>query len=67
MNKSNAVCTKNYDPYYGFSVIQQGDRVSVCVAPNQYLVTILDNQGRIIGTASKDEFAMHFAVESKVA
>lgn len=59
---SQAECTQNYDPYYGFKVIQQGQIVYAVLSDTKYLVHIQDEAGCLLGTASRDEFALHFSI-----
>ncbi len=61
-HKVNAECTRNYDPYYGFKIIEQGTQVTVEIDTEASVYRILNSRGEVIGTASKWEFAEHFAI-----
>ncbi len=58
---SKAICTKNYDPYFGFKVIQQGEQVLIRVLKG-HLYHIETLSGHLLGTVSSDDCAMHFEV-----
>ncbi len=59
--KSQVECTKNYDPYYGFKVIQQGTKLTVETNTQSIVWTLLDGNV-VVGTIYPDALAQHFQV-----